>query len=84
MKGKGIIAEGYDADLVLMDYENLKDNATYEAPTELAGGLDAVFVNGVLSYCNGALTGKHAGKLIRYGGCLRGIPCGGTAGLHGA
>ena len=48
-----------------MDYENLKDNATYEAPTELAGGIDAVFVNGVLSYCNGALTGKHAGKLIR-------------------
>ena len=65
LKGKGIIAEGYDADLVLMDYENLKDNATYEAPTELAGGIDAVFVNGVLSYCNGALTGKHAGKLIR-------------------
>mgnify|MGYP003309044993 CR=1 FL=1 len=26
---------------------------------------NAVFVNGVLSYCNGALTGKHAGKLIR-------------------
>ena len=48
-----------------MDYENLKDNATYEAPTELAGGIDAVFVNGVLSYCNGALTGKHAGQLIR-------------------
>ena len=32
-----------------MDYENLKDNATYEAPTELAGGIDAVFVNGVLN-----------------------------------
>ena len=65
LKGKGKIHEGYDADLVLLDYENLKDRATYDAPYELAEGIDMVFVNGVLSYQNGALTGATAGTLIR-------------------
>jgi N-acyl-D-amino-acid deacylase len=65
LKGKGKILEGYDADLVLMDYENLKDNATYANPTELATGIDMVFVNGKLSYQDGKLTGENAGQLIR-------------------
>ena len=65
LQGKGRIAEGYDADLVLMDYENLKDQATYDTPFALAEGIDMVFVNGKLSYKDGALTGETAGTLIR-------------------
>ncbi len=65
LQGKGRIAEGYDADLVLMDYENLKDCATYDTPFALAEGIDMVFVNGKLSYKDGALTGAAAGTLIR-------------------
>ena len=65
--GKGLIKDGYDADLVLFDYENLTDNATYANPTALAGGIEQVFVNGKLVYCNGKLTGEKPGKLIRHG-----------------
>ncbi len=41
-----------------------RDNATYAEPTELAGGIDAVFVNGVLVYENGELIGATPGTLI--------------------
>lgn len=65
LNGKGKIQEGYDADLVLMDYKNLKDRANYDTPFELAEGIEMVFVNGKLSYKDGALTGATAGTLIR-------------------
>ena len=41
---KGVIRDGYDADLVLFDYDALTDNATYKTPTALASGIEAVFV----------------------------------------
>ena len=42
--------------------------ATYANPTELAGGIDAVFVNGVIVYENGQLTGATPGKFIPHPG----------------
>ena len=67
LQGKGLIREGYDADLVLMDYENLTDNATYADPTALADGIEAVSVNGKIVYRDGKLTGEKPGKLLRHG-----------------
>lgn len=66
LTNKGVIAEGYDADLVIFDYENLTDNATYTNPTALAGGIDYVIVNGEVVYKDGALTGAMPGKLLRH------------------
>ena len=64
LKGKGVIREGYDADLVIFDYENLANNASYITPTELAGGIECVMVNGRIVFQNGNLTGKTPGKLL--------------------
>lgn len=64
LKSKGKILEGYDADLVLFDYDNLKDNATYDTPYALAEGIEMVFVNGKLAYVDGALTEERAGKIL--------------------
>lgn len=64
LKGKGKIQDGYDADLVLFDYENLKDNATYDDPYALASGVEMVFVGGKLAYRDGALTPERAGKIL--------------------
>jgi N-acyl-D-amino-acid deacylase len=66
LTGKGEIREGMDADLVLFDYAHLEDRATYQHPTELAGGIDAVFVGGEIVYENGKLTGRTPGKIIRH------------------
>ena len=64
LKNKGRIQEGYDADLVLFDYENLQDNATYAEPNALAGGIDRVFISGQTVYQNGTLTGATPGRLL--------------------
>ena len=64
LKNKGLLQEGFDADLVLFDYENLRDNATYSVPNALAGGVDYVFVDGQIVYQDGQLTGATPGKLL--------------------
>ena len=64
LKGKGLIREGYDADLVLFDYENLVNCATYSDPTALAQGIEYVMVNGKIVYKDGALTGETPGMIL--------------------
>ena len=64
LKNKGLLQDGYDADLVLFDYEALQDNATYANPNALAGGIDYVFVDGQIVYRDGQLTGAMPGKLL--------------------
>jgi N-acyl-D-aspartate/D-glutamate deacylase len=57
---RGILREGYAADLVLFDAEKIKDTATYEHPISPAEGVSAVFVNG-----QPAMEGARAGRLLR-------------------
>ncbi|MCD4836681.1 D-aminoacylase [Phocea massiliensis] len=66
LPGKGRIAEGYDADLVLFDLERLRDRATYTDPCALTEGLDLVMVAGEPVWKDGKLTGKTPGKLLRH------------------
>ena len=61
---KGFIREGYDADLVLFDLENLTDRATYADPTALAEGIEYVLVDGVIVYQDGKLTGAKPGRVL--------------------
>ena len=44
---------GYHADLVLFDADKVRDAATFDDPQQAADGIDAVWVNGVLSYASG-------------------------------
>ena len=44
---RGVIREGYAADLLIFDPENIRDNATFENPHRIAGGFDWVIVNGI-------------------------------------
>jgi N-acyl-D-aspartate/D-glutamate deacylase len=62
LAGRGILREGYAADLVLFDAEKVRDTATYETPISAAEGISAVFVNG-----QPALDGARAGRLLRRG-----------------
>jgi len=57
---RGLLKEGYAADLVLFDAEKIKDTATYEHPIRAAEGIAAVYVNG-----QPALEGARAGRLLR-------------------
>jgi N-acyl-D-amino-acid deacylase len=45
---RGLIRPGYKADILLFKPEEVKENATYEDPFQLASGFRYVFVNGEL------------------------------------
>ena len=61
---RGLIRDGYYADLLLFDYNKLTDKADYLDPTALCEGFEAVFVNGELTYKNQQLTEARAGRMI--------------------
>jgi len=64
---RGLVREGYWADLVLFDAETVRDAATFADPMQPAEGIAAVWVNGALSYQGGALkepTELRAGRFL--------------------
>ena len=61
---RGRLREGYCADLVLFDAESVRDSASFVDPIRAAAGIEAVWVNGVLSYRDQAPTGERAGKFL--------------------
>lgn len=62
---RGVIREGYFADLVLIDYERLADRATFREPRRLAEGMERVYVNGRLAVERGQWRDASAGRLLR-------------------
>ncbi len=68
VKNKGYIRDGYDADLVLFDYDALRDTATYDRPNSITEGIKGVYVGGKLVYDGKAFTGAAPGRMIRHNG----------------
>ena len=64
---RGLLAEGYFADVNIFDLHSIKDNATFAEPTKLASGIDKCFVNGVLAVDDGKVVSRDAGVVIRAG-----------------
>jgi len=62
---RGIIAEGYRADLVLFDPCTLRDTGTYENPEQYPEGIKYVFVNGTAVVAEKGCTGALPGKVLR-------------------
>jgi N-acyl-D-aspartate/D-glutamate deacylase len=65
LSDRGLLREGYAADLVLFEPEKIKDTATYERPISAAEGIAAVFVNGQAAFQSGSSEGARAGRLLR-------------------
>src|ERR1700733_4413676 len=64
LTGRGRIEEGCHADLVLFDPETIRDTASFSNPISAAEGIAAVWVNGVLSYQDGAAAQERAGRFL--------------------
>lgn len=67
LRDRGLIREGYAADLVLFDPATVRDAATWEDSTKPSLGIHRVWVNGVLSLVDGKATGQRAGRFLRRG-----------------
>jgi len=64
LQGRGLIKEGYFADLTLFDYKTIGDRADYANPFQRPEGVLWVFVNGVPAYANGEFTGSLSGRIL--------------------
>ena len=62
---RGLLQEGYWADVTVFDPDTVIDKATFEKPHQYPVGTPYVIVNGVVVLDNGKHTGAHPGKVIR-------------------
>ncbi|MGA5821630.1 N-acyl-D-amino-acid deacylase family protein [Kitasatospora sp. NPDC094028] len=65
LHGRGRIAPGHHADLVLFDPELVRDAATFEHPRLPAEGIAYVYVNGTAVVRQGRTTGARPGRALR-------------------
>jgi len=65
LKGRGILSEGYYADIVLLDLPNIKVLGDELESRTYPEGVEYVFVNGVVAKENGKHTGSRPGKIIK-------------------
>ena len=65
LRGRGLLRQGYFADITIFDPATIRDNATYQNPSQLSQGIKYVLVNGQVEYEDGRLTGVTAGKPLR-------------------
>jgi N-acyl-D-amino-acid deacylase len=65
LQGRGIIREGFFADITVFDPDKVIDSAGYAAPYQKPEGIHHVIVNGVPVVFEGESTGKLPGRIIR-------------------
>jgi N-acyl-D-amino-acid deacylase len=58
------LAVGNHADVVVLDPATIPDIASYDRPIQPAEGIEAVIVNGVLTWRDGQHVGARAGQVI--------------------
>jgi N-acyl-D-amino-acid deacylase len=61
---RGLIREGYAADVTIFDPATVRDTATFEKPHAFAAGVPYVLVNGVPVVRKGQHTGARSGQVL--------------------
>jgi N-acyl-D-amino-acid deacylase len=65
LRDRGLLRQGYYADVVLFDPDNVIDRATFEDAHQLSTGIRDVWVNGTHVIRSGQHTGATPGKVLR-------------------
>ena len=65
LKNRGLIREGYFADITIFDPKTVIDRATFEEPNQYPVGINFVIVNGQVEVDNGQRTPALAGRVLR-------------------
>ena len=64
LERRGLLKDGYYADVVVFDPATIADRATYEKPHQYAFGVKHVFVNGMQALRDGEPTGAKPGRAL--------------------
>ena len=64
IRERGLLREGYFADVVVFDPAKIADHATFERPQQYATGMRHVFVNGAQVLADGEHTGATPGRAV--------------------
>lgn len=65
LKQRGLLREGYFADITIFDPKTVIDRATFEQPNQYPVGINFVIVNGQIEVDNGQRTPALAGRVLR-------------------
>jgi len=64
---RGLLREGYRADVTVFDPATIIDRATFEEPHQYPAGISTTIVNGVVVVEDGRHTGARPGRVLRRG-----------------
>ena len=64
LRDRGLLKEGYWADIVVLHPDTVVDLATYDEPKQYPKGVNYVLVNGTPVIDGGAHTGSRPGRVI--------------------
>ncbi len=65
LKDRGLLREGYWADVVVFDPNRISDTATFASPKQYPAGINYVMVNGRVVIDGGNHTGERPGMVLR-------------------
>ncbi|HUG81887.1 MAG TPA: amidohydrolase family protein, partial [Bryobacterales bacterium] len=65
LRDRGLVREGFHADLVVLDLGKLADKATFFEPHQYSDGVEYVFVNGEAVVAAGSPTAKLPGLVLK-------------------
>jgi len=71
LKNRGLLREGYAADIVIFDEKEVKDVSTFEKPHAYSKGFHFVMVNGVLTVEQEKHNGARAGQALYGQGVIK-------------
>ena len=66
MKDRGLLKEGYAADILLIDPQTVQDKGSYTDPNHLTEGIDYSMVNGTIIIEEGRQIDGRAGQVLRF------------------
>jgi N-acyl-D-amino-acid deacylase len=67
LRDRGLLRDGYVADVVVFDPDRIRSNATYDDPRQFPDGIEHVLVNGTPVVDGGRHTGALPGRALRRG-----------------
>jgi dihydroorotase/N-acyl-D-amino-acid deacylase len=71
LEDRGLVQDGFFADLVVFDPDRIRERATFTNPHRLSTGIRHLFVNGQAVLRNGRETGARPGRFLRGPGARR-------------